>query len=108
DIAVYPTTSIGYNSGPVYDPVTGTPQGGGVYTQTGVGVAVRNPNGPGVSDKDRSVMETELSEKGLPEGATSSPVAGYVYFPILSKKRADYQLEYVSDGKKLVLPVHVE
>jgi hypothetical protein len=108
DIAVYPTTTIGYNSGSVYDPVTGTRQGGGVYTQSGVGVAIGSPNGPGVSDKDRSVMETELTEKGLPEGAASSPVAGYVYFPVLPKKKADYQVEYVSDGKKLVLPVHVE
>lgn len=108
DIAVFPTSTVGYSSGSVYDPVTGTRQGGGVYTQTGVGVAVGRPNGPGVSDKDRSVMETELAEKGLPEGAASSPVAGYIYFPVSPMKKADYQVEYVSDGKKLVFPVHVE
>ena len=108
DVAVYPTTSIGYSSGSVYDPVTGTRQGGGVYTQAGVGVAIGSPGGPGVSDKDRSVMETELTEKGMPEGTASSPVAGYVYFPVLSKKKAAYQVEYVFDGKKLVLPVHLE
>lgn len=108
DVAVYPTTSIGYSSGGGYDPVTGTRQGGGVYTQTGVGVGVGNSTGPGVSDNDRGVMETELTEKGLPEGDASSPVAGYVYFRASSKKKADYQVEYVLDGKKLVLPVHVE
>jgi len=108
DIAVFPTTTVGYGSGSVYDPVTGTRQGGGVYTQTGVGVGVGSPHGPGVSDKDRSVMETELAEKGLPEVDASSPVAGYVYFPISAKQKGDYQVEYVSDGKKLVLPVHVE
>ena len=108
DVAVYPTTSIGYSSGSVYDPVTGTRQGGGVYTQSGVGVAIGSPDGPGVSDQDRSVMETELTEKGLPEGTASSAVAGYVYFSVLPKKKADYQLEYVSAGKKLVLPVHLE
>jgi hypothetical protein len=108
DVAVFPTTTVGYSSGSVYDPVTGTRQGGGVYTQTGVGLAVGSPHGPGVSDKDRSVMETELTEKGLPEGDVSSPVAGYVYFPVSPTKRADYQMEYISDGKKLVLPVHVE
>jgi hypothetical protein len=108
DIAVYPTTTIGYSSGSVYDPATGTRQGSGVYTQSGVGVAIGGPTGPGVSDKDRSVMETELTEKGLPEGAASSPVAGYVYFPLLAKKKADYQVEYLSHGKRLVLPVHVE
>jgi hypothetical protein len=108
DIAVYPTTSIGYSSGGLYDPVTGTRQGGGVYTQAGVGVGIGSPSGPGVSDKDRSVMETELAEKGLPEGAASRPIAGYVYFFVSPKKNADYQVEYVSDGKKLVLPIHVE
>ena len=108
DIAVFPTTAVGYSSGNVYDPVTGTRQGGGVYTQTGVGVAVGSPHGPGVSDKDRSVMETELTEKGLPEGAASSPVAGYIYFPVSPTKKADYQVEYVSDGKILILPVYVE
>lgn len=109
DVAVYPTTSIGYSSGSIYDPATGTRQEShGVYTQAGVAVAVGSPDGPGVSDKDRSVMETELTEKGLPEGHASSPVAGYVYFPVSSKKKADYQLEYVFDGKKLVLPVHID
>jgi len=108
DISVYPTTGVGYSSGSVYDPVTGTRQGGGVYTQTGVGVGVGEPNGPGVSDRDRGVMETELAEKALPEGSALSPIAGYIYFPISAKKKAEYQLEYVFDGHKLVLPVHVE
>ena len=53
-------------------------------------------------------METELTEKGLSEGATAKAVAGYIYFPVPSKKKGDYLLEYVSEGKKLVLPVHVE
>ncbi len=108
DIAVYPTTSIGYGSGPAYDPVTGTRQAGGVYTQTGVGVAIGSPNGPGVSDKDRGVMETELSEKGLPEGTTLGAVSGYIYFPVFLKKKTDYQLEYTSDGNTLILPIRIE
>lgn len=109
DVAVYPSTGIGYESGTVYDPNTGTSRrAGGLYTQTGVGVAIGSPNGPGVSDKDRSVMETELSEKALPEGATSAAVSGYVYFPIALKKKTDYQLEYTIDGQKLVLPIRVE
>jgi hypothetical protein len=108
DIAVYPTTGIGYSSGTVYDPATGRRQEGGVYTQTGVGVAIGSPSDPGVSDKDRSVMETELSEKGLPEGSTTGAVAGYIYFPISSKKKGEYQLEYVPDGNKLILPMRVQ
>ena len=109
DIAVYPSTGVGYESGTAYDPVTGAPRrGGGVYTQAGVGVAVGGSNGPGVSDSDRSVMETELAEKGLSEGSTTAAVAGYIYFPLSSKKKGDYQLEYSVEGKKLVVPVHVE
>ena len=109
DVAIYPSSGVGYESGTAYDPVTGAPRrASGVSTEVGVGVAVGGSNGPGVSDKDRSVMETELTEKGLSEGATTAPVAGYIYFPLSPKKKADYQLEYVVEGKKLVLPVHVE
>jgi hypothetical protein len=108
DVAIYPTTSIGYSSGSVYDPAAGTRQGSGVYTQTGVGVAIGSPSGPGVSDKDRSVMETELSEKGLPEGSASAAVSGYVYFPVLLKKKGEYQLEYTVEGTKLIFPVRID
>jgi hypothetical protein len=106
DVAVYPTSGIGYSSGSVYDPATGTRQAGGVYTQAGVGVAIGSPSGPGVSDQDRTVMETELNEKGLPQGSASTAVAAYIYFSISGKKAAEYQLEYVSN-RKLVLPVRV-
>jgi hypothetical protein len=104
DISVYPSTEIGYGSGPTYDPNTGTQQrGGGVYTRTGVGVGIGSP-GAGATDKDRSTMETELSEKGLPEGSAAAPVAGYVYFPIHStKKKVSYVLSYVLNGNKVVL-----
>jgi len=109
DIAVYPSSGIGYESGTAYDPVTGAPRrASGISTQVGVGVAVGDSNGPGVSDKDRNVMETELVEKGLSEGAAAAPVAGYIYFPVSPKKKSDYQLEYVIEGKTLVVPVHVE
>ena len=109
DIAVYPSAGIGYESGTAYDPVTGAPRRvSGVSTQAGVGVAVGGSNGPGVSDRDRGVMETELMEKGLSEGSTTAAVAGYIYFPVIPKKKGDYQLEYVVDGKKLILPLRLE
>lgn len=109
DVAIYPSSGVGYESGTAYDPVTGAPRrASGVSTEVGVGVAVGGSNGPGVSDKDRSVMETELAEKGLSEGAATAPVAGYIYFPVSPKKKADYQLEYLIEGKKIVVPVHVE
>jgi hypothetical protein len=49
-------------------------------------------------------MELELTEKGLPEGTVSRPVAGYLYFPSPGKKKSNvYQLECTLGGVKTVL-----
>ena len=109
DVTVSTSTGVGYESGSGNDPNTSAPRRtSGVYTQAGVGVAIGDSNGPGTSDKDRDVMETELTEKGLSECTTAKAVAGYIYFPVLPKKKEDYQLEYVVEGKKLLLSVRVE
>jgi len=103
DITVSPTVGVGYeNAG--YDPVTGTRGGGGMTRSAGVmvGIGGSGPK-PASTDRDRAVMETELSEKGLPEGAAAAPVSGYVYFPIARKKNASLQLEYVLNGNKVVV-----
>jgi hypothetical protein len=103
DIAIYPETGVGYSSGDVYDPATGRRRSGGVYTHTGVGVAIGSGS-PASTEKDREVMETELSDKGLPEGESARPVAGYVYFPMMQgKKKATYQVEYELSGNKILL-----
>jgi len=103
DVSVSPSVGVGYESG-VYDPVTGAPRGRGVYEQVGVGVGIGgNGPKPGSTDKDRAAMETELSEKGLPEGDTAAPVAGYVFFPMARKKGSALQLVYVINGEKVVL-----
>jgi hypothetical protein len=107
DISVSPTMGVGYESGSVYDPSAGTQRRGGVYTTAGVGVGIGSQgNEPGSSEKDRAVMETELNEKGLPEGATAAPVAGYLYFPISRSKKATFQMEYVLNGNKVTLKFH--
>ena len=67
-----------------------------------VGVG-RSGTNPASTDKDRSAMEAELSEKGLPEGATTRPVSGYIYFPVSKKSFAGHQLEYELAGNKVVL-----
>lgn len=107
EIVVSPGVEVGYGSGDYYDPATGQRRGGGVYTGAGVGVGVGGRgNGP-ANDRDRDVMALELSEKGLPEGAASKPVAGYLYFQLSSKKKnATYQLEYTLNGNKVSLPLH--
>jgi len=103
DVTVSPTVGVGYGTGTTYDPVYG-PRGGGVTTAAGVGVGIGSRGDqPGSSDKDRDVMETELSEKGMPEGAATGPVAGYLYFSIPRGKKMVYQLEYKLNGEKVVL-----
>ena len=47
----------------------------------------------GSSERDRVTMQTELSEKGLPEGTASAPVAGYLYFPLTKEKNTPLQLD---------------
>ena len=99
DVTVAPVVTVGYQSGTTYDPTTGTVRGGGLYTGAGVGVGVgQRDNQPGASEKDRSVMETELREKGLPEGDANNPVAGYVYFQIPKSKNAKYELQCKVNG----------
>jgi hypothetical protein len=99
DVTVAPAVTVGYQGGAVYDPTTGTGRAGGVYTGVGVGVGVgHGGNQPGASDKDRSVTETELIEKGLPEGKAIEPVAGYVYFQLPRSKNAKYELQYKLNG----------
>jgi hypothetical protein len=56
------------------------------------------------SEKDRATLEAELAEKGLAEGKTSSPVAGYLYFPMLPrKKQTALQLDHDTNGSSVTL-----
>ena len=106
DVNVDSSVGVGYESGSYTDPVTGERvKAHGVYTEERVGVGTESgvPH-PGASDRDRAMAEAELADKGLPEGKASSPVAGYIYFPTVSKKKhAAFQLEYVLNGSKVVL-----
>ena len=107
DVIISPRAGIGYESGSI-DPVTGQRRGGGIVTSTGVNVSVGGPPPPpqpASTEADRRTMTLELREKGLPEGNTTSPVAGYLYFTLSKKKKARYQLEYMLNGNKVVLPL---
>jgi hypothetical protein len=106
DVMVSPSVGVGRSVG-TYDPVYGPVGGGGVYTAAvvGVGVSGRGKH-PGSTDQDRVAMETELSEKGLPEGTAATPVAGYLYFSFPRGKQAVYQLQYVLNGQKILLTLN--
>jgi hypothetical protein len=98
DVTLYPGANVGYESGPY---------GRGVDTGVGLGVGIGAPgqDRPAASDADRRVMEQELSDKSLPEGSFSKPVAGYLFFP-LSKKAPNLgqDLEFTVGGEKFLIP----
>jgi hypothetical protein len=103
DVRASPHGSVGY--GTSYDPIYGPATGPTTTAIVGIGVSGRGTQ-PGSTEKDRVAMETELSEKGLPEGTAAAPVAGYLYFSLPRSKKAIYQLEYVLNGQKILLTLN--
>lgn len=106
EITVYPTVGVGYETGDRYDPVAGR-RGGGWNTSVGVGVGVGGSS-EAATPADRKTMELELTEKGVPEGKTAKPAAGYLYFPLERKKdkKVALRLEFMQpepDGVRLEL-----
>jgi hypothetical protein len=74
------------------------------HIEAEIGVDVLDGKPIPVSEKDRAVAEAELTDKSLREGKVSSPVAGYLYFPIvLKKKQSVLRLEYEENGIKVIL-----
>ena len=96
DIYTTSEISIAHESYP--DPVTGRRTGvTGVGTSAGVGVGV--PSGPQYppvsSGATHAQLEQRLWQDSLPDGKTSRPVAGYLYFPRPKKsKNAQYTLRW--------------
>ncbi|MDD5543657.1 MAG: hypothetical protein PHX83_10835 [Acidobacteriia bacterium] len=103
DVVVVPSVGIGYETGPrTYDPYYGNR--GGLTTSTGVGVGIGSGGPKPSSPEDQKTMEQELNDKGLAEGLVSNPVAGYLYFPVSSKKKlSSCKLEWLVNGKSAVL-----
>jgi hypothetical protein len=111
DIAVIPHVDIGYESTTRgIDSRTGNTEQrqGGIYTSTGVAV-VLGEGSSGANPRNEEVMALELSEKGLPAGNFSKPVAGYLYFRIgketAKNLNARFELTSEVDGKEYVLPL---
>jgi len=108
DVTLYPSATVGVATGT--DPVTGR-RAHGVYTDTGVGIGIGDqgmpaPPPPGSTDRDRDVMNQELADKTLPDGKTTEPVAGYVYFRLPPKARGSaLELQYFGANGKLRVPL---
>jgi hypothetical protein len=104
------TTETGVIVGSGTDPATGRRvTNTGTYERVGVAVGDDPRQPPPVSttgvDSDR--MEAKLKNLELPEGKTSSPIAGYLYFPLpLKKSKGAMELDYSHDGStaKMTLP----
>jgi hypothetical protein len=103
DVTITPVTSVGYESGG--RDIYGNRQSGGMTTSSGAIVGVSS-NKKGGTEGDRKTMETELRDKALPQGEVIQPVSGYLYFPVSTAKKVQYELEYSSNGQvvRLQLP----
>jgi hypothetical protein len=72
-----------------------------------MGVGVDKSTSAATTDSDRQTMETELLDKELKDAEVSKPVAGYLYFPIATKQKVEYQLEYQGTDAVTSLPLKV-
>jgi hypothetical protein len=105
DVTLYPTANVGYVSYPSYDG-SGRRVSGPVYG-VGMGVGVDKSQSAATTGSDRQTMETELLDKELKDGDVSKPVAGYLYFPIATKQKVEYQLEYHGTDAVSSLPLKI-
>ena len=58
---------------------------GHIAAQAGVETNYGPPES--ASEKDRLIVDAELTDKGLREGKPSSPVVGYLYFPHIVQEK---------------------
>jgi hypothetical protein len=107
------TTETGVIVGSGTDPVTGRRvTNTGTYEKVGVsngGDPNRPVNYPTGSSADADRIEAQLAKWELQDGKTSSPVAGYIYFPVAQKKskgalELQYAHENASANLKLAAP----
>jgi hypothetical protein len=105
DVTLYPTANVGYVSYPSYDG-SGRRVSGPVYG-VGIGVGVDESPSAATTGSDRQTMKTELLDKELKDAEVSKPVAGYLYFPIATKQKVEYQLEYQGTDAVTSLPLKV-
>jgi hypothetical protein len=107
--AVNVTGEVGVAIGTRTDPVTGRTDHG-VATWGGAQVD-NNPRPmppPSTSTDKTYALEGKLRALELPQGPTSWPVAGYLYFPLAKKERtAPPVLEYSANGERASLPLRI-
>jgi hypothetical protein len=105
DVTLYPTANVGYVSYPGYDGNRGRVSGP-VYG-VGLGAGIDKTTSAATSNSDRQTMETELLDRELKDADVSRPVAGYLYFPVATRQKVQYQLEYRGTDAVTTLPLKV-
>lgn len=99
------TSDIGYGRTTGNAPNSpGDPNRNGIYQRQGVGVGKETSGSSAGGAGNQQAMETELSQKELPELDSDKPVAGYLYF-FIPKKNKGYELVYTLGEKKVVLAI---
>jgi hypothetical protein len=102
-VGVTGETGVVYQTG--NDPVAGRSHGWGTYS--GVGVSSGQPAPPRPLSTNARDLEANLRARALPEGPAVRPVAGYLYFPLPTKKHKSgpLELQYLKDGVLVSLPI---
>jgi hypothetical protein len=102
-VDVTTVTGVVYSSG--NDPANGRSHGWGTYS--GVEVGPGRPAPPRPLSTDPQVFEANVRARALPEGPAVRPVAGYLYFPLPSRKAKSgpVELRYLKDGVLATLPI---
>jgi hypothetical protein len=108
NVPVSTTATIGYESGGPYNR-------GGVYTGASTTIGTPgsapypypDPRTAAPSGKDPCEIERDLLDKELAAGKTTTPVAGYLYFPKPKQKQKNptYDLTYRGAGTTLHLSI---
>lgn len=103
-----PRPQIDSPTGVNRDPITGMPRHSVGITPTGTdigGGVGGGQSGQASLPPERRDLASKMTEKALPQGRTTAPVSGYIYFSVETKKGAKYQLECTLNGKNVVLPL---
>jgi hypothetical protein len=82
-------------------------RGWGRYGGVGDSGAQTPPTAPPSPPSDQDAVGSKIHEKALPEGKTSSAVAGYLYFRLASKSISgvSIRLEHLEDGDIISVPL---
>ena len=99
------TAESGVTYGRGNDPLYGQRQGAGTYSGVGVSGPARDDPPPPDPRADPRVLYGKVQRFALPEGPTSTAIAGYLYFPQFSKhkKSDDIELRFARDASEVNL-----